>query len=329
MVKEQKSFSFLGLLGWFQRIIIPLFLVIVTIYFGRALGTALYLQYFTLPGDVQVPRVVGSDVKEAQLLLQRLGLELEVSETKYEENVKKNQVMAQDVEPGRNVREGRKVGVVVSLGPEQVSVPNLEGLSLRDAELTLQNGRLNLGKVTRVERKKGEPEEVLEQNPRSGKAVKKGTKVNLVVNMGEQAMVKVPRVESMMIDRVRESLGRDNLALGSVEWIIHEDYEPGTIIRQDPPPGKSVEPGTEVDLKVSASRYAPGFEVQQRFLTVRAPEQAGPQDIRVNVKDISGSYPVYQGTHYAGEHVSVAVTSIGSGEWELWINDKMTDHGRI
>jgi len=317
------------ILRWILRLIVPVFLVAVTGYFGVVLGTAIYLQYFHLPAEVPVPKIIGRDVQEAQRLLQRLGLELDISEAKFQEKVKKDQVMEQDPHAGRTVREGRKVAVVVSLGPEQVTVPRLTGLGMRDAEIALSNARLNLGKVTLSDRRKGDPEMVIDQNPRPGKSVKKGVKVNITINMGNVEMVKVPRFEGMMIDKVRESAGQAGLKLGSVQWILHEQYNAGTIIRQDPPPNKAVPPGTPVELKVSAGNDYRVHEIRQKQVTVVAPDAAGPQEIRIMVIDPTGSYAVYQGTHYAGEQVSVLVTGVNGGEYETYSNEKLLHRDRI
>lgn len=319
----------LAALAFVPRVVIPIFLVVLTVYFGRAMGLAIYLNYFQLPGEVKVPAVVGKDVQEAQQLLHRLGLDLEISETKYQEQVSKNQVMTQDPAPQRSVRQGRKVAVVVSLGPEQVMVPRVMGLGMRDARMAVENAKLKVGKVTVTERRKGDPEMVVDQNPRPGKQVRKGEKVNITVNMGNVAMVKVPRFEGLSIDKVRDSAGAANLRLGSVQWVLHEQYQAGTVIRQDPPPDKAVTPGTEVDLKVSAGNDYRQHEIRQRTVVVHAPDQAGPQDIRVNVVDPTGSYIVYQGTHYAGETVTVLVTGVNGGEYEVYANDKLISRKRI
>lgn len=318
------------ILMWVPRLAVPLFLVLVTVHFGRVYGEAVYHSYFVVPGEVKVPEIVGTDVQKAQEVLQRIGLELDLQEARYRSNVKKDRIIEQDPAPGREVRRGRKVAVVWSLGPELVTVPRVIDKSVREARLALSNARLNVGKITKSTKKAGEPEVVLTQNPSWGKSVRMGTKVNLVVNEGAEERIKVPMFQGQAIDTVRESLRSSELRLGAVEWVLHQSIGAGTVIRQIPAGAALVPPGTELTLKVSAGTDLNSLNMRQKVIRLRVPDVAGPQDIRVVLHDGTGTCDVYQGTHYAREQVTLMVTAMTpQAELEIYSADKVLERMKL
>ncbi len=73
---------------------------------------------------VEVIRVVGLPLEDAEANLRRVDLQLgEVTEV-YDESVRKGTVVAQDVPPGTQVAQGQAVGLTVSKGPKP---PEVEG----------------------------------------------------------------------------------------------------------------------------------------------------------------------------------------------------------
>jgi serine/threonine-protein kinase len=330
MIAEQpRRWSFISIVAFIPRVLIPLFLVVLTVFFAKAMGFAVYDTYFSQPTMAKVPDVQGKDVQQAEDMLKKMGLQLDIQETRYQAKIPKNQVIKQDPPPQRDVREGRKVAVVVSLGPELVEVPKVTDMGVSEARIALENAKLNTGKIKRVEKNKGDPETVLEQHPAAGERVKKGTKIDLVANIGDVAKIKVPNYEGQALDKVRESITWSNLKMGEVQWIVHPSIAPGTIIRQDPPAKEAVEPNTEVDFKVSVGPDIKDQELRQKNVVVHAADETGPQEIRVTVTDGTGTYDVYQGTHYAGETVNVLVTTMGPGEYTVTDNDKLLSRKKL
>ena len=122
-----------------------------------------------------------TSIKAAYEAVEKEGLKLQVHESRHDKKVPKRVVLTQNPPAGRKVREGRTVLVAVSLGPELMPVPKLEGESLRSAKIALSNAKLRLGKVTFVDPTYGEDEAVTKQNPGYGKQVQRGQEVHLTV----------------------------------------------------------------------------------------------------------------------------------------------------
>lgn len=164
--------------------LVALILLSATIWSISIFGLTIYRDYLKVPDEVQVPDVTNMEIKEAYDAIESVGLRLQVHENRYDKVVKKRIVLDQNPEGGKMVREGRTILVVVSLGPELMSVPKLTGESLRTAKISLSNAKLRVGKVTFEEAQYGLDEEVVEQNPSSGKEVPRGEQVHLRVRRG-------------------------------------------------------------------------------------------------------------------------------------------------
>lgn len=327
---QRSAFTWIGgLLAFIPKVLIPTFLIVVTIFCGRAMGLAIYETYFEVPNEMKVPRITGTDVEEAKKLLLGLNLGIDVQETRFNAKAPRNAVLEQYPPAGRDVREGSNVSVVVSLGPDTVTVPRVIERSFTDAQLDLHNARLSLGKVTRVAKSKDDPEMVLDQNPKPGTAVKKGTKINLTVNIGNAARVKVPSFANQPVDRVRDAATWSNLRLGTISWVVNDSVAAGTVVSQEPAADKEVDPDTEVDIKVSLGSASGHAEIKQRVVQVRTPDVTGLQEIRVSVTDETGTYVAYEGTHAQGEMVNVFVTAMGRGEYQVFSNEKLVTRAKI
>ncbi len=167
--------------GKLFSVALAMILLSATIWSVSVFGLRIYDDYFLIPPEKDVPKVVGMEIKTAYDTIEKQGLKLQVHESRHDKKVAKRIVLSQNPPAGRKVREGRTVLVAVSLGPELMVVPKLEGESLRSAKIALSNSKLRLGKVSFVEPSYQEDEAVTKQNPGAGKEVQRGQEVHLTV----------------------------------------------------------------------------------------------------------------------------------------------------
>jgi hypothetical protein len=92
---------------------------------------------------VRVPRLYGNSLAQAESVLQGAGLRLGTQSRDYNSDVAEGGIFFQDPSRGENVEPGSAVDVIVSLGPEQVEVPEVYGLSVAAAQTALSNAGLN------------------------------------------------------------------------------------------------------------------------------------------------------------------------------------------
>lgn len=114
---------------------------------GLPVGTSVTLVVSKGRKPIDVRSFVGKDADKAVRVLERKGLEVDVVEEKYSDEVAKGDVIAQTPETGTLFR-GDTVQLVVSKGPELVAVPAVRYDSTDDAVAKLED----LGFVVKKER---------------------------------------------------------------------------------------------------------------------------------------------------------------------------------
>lgn len=283
------------------RVALAVFLLLV-LAMGAGAATRRWLQ----PPVVTVPTVEGLPLIEAQSRLEQAGLQWEILEERYD-NSEVNTVIEQRPAGGEQVRMGQAVQLVVSKGPQWLSVPDVRGLEERDARLRLENQ----GLVVEVRYSHADEPEgvVVDQDPGPGSPIQAGMTVYLTVSQGpESRPVTVPSLFGLTVADARAELEAAGLVAGQVK----EQYSPypaGTVIGQDPAAGGSVEKGTAVDLVVSRGpEPAPPLAGGHAATVVVNLQGDGQHVLRVEVEDETGRRVVHEQTHQGGERVEVPVT---------------------
>ena len=175
--------------------------------------------------NVTVPDVVGEKLKAAQTELDDAGFEVEVETQSSDEP--KNRVLTQDPSGNSEAEEGSTVNLVVSAGPEQVQVPQLEGLSEADAIDALREENLSYAGSNDVP--SDQPAGiVVGSSPSQGQTVDAGTEVTLDVSNGE---VQVRNVVGEQEDTARALLEGDGFNV-TVVYEETDTADAGTVIKQ-------------------------------------------------------------------------------------------------
>ena len=134
---------------------------------------------------VTVPDLVNLTAEKAEQTLKKSGLTMKETKRVFSETVPKGHIVSQDRKKGAKVTQGDPVGVVISKGPERVTVPSLAEETREDAEKALQ--KLGLKADFTEEYSETVPAgSVIRQSVEAKKAVKKGTAVTLTVSLGPE-----------------------------------------------------------------------------------------------------------------------------------------------
>jgi beta-lactam-binding protein with PASTA domain len=128
------------------------------------LSAAITLRIALHGGEVSVPDFSGMTVAEASeaALHNRLGLTIE--NRFYSTTVPAGRMLSQAPAPGSRVRHAWQVRVTESLGPQQVTIPNVVGEPMRAASIDIRRDSLDLGTVGHIDAP-GDAEIVLAQTP--------------------------------------------------------------------------------------------------------------------------------------------------------------------
>lgn len=138
-------------------------------------GTKVTLTVSKGPAPRQVPNLVGEASAAAVKQLQ--ALVLTPSQTQeYSNTVPAGVVISQTQTAGSMVPRGSTINFVVSKGPQIVTVPNVIGMSLQQAEATLNQAGLTVGSVYSY----FGSNTVVATSPNAGSKVRAGTSVSIV-----------------------------------------------------------------------------------------------------------------------------------------------------
>ena len=231
--------------------------VLVGLFVAFVLGVALF-NFVIMPRFVQtnvevvVPRLIGLEAEQAERLCQRRGLKMQIDDRRHSEGVPVNRVLSQTPTSDARVKRGRTIRVHVSLGTQMVSVPEIRGVTLRQARLQLDNANLLLGRVSRIY--VGESgQEVRATRPRGGTETAVGNAVDVLVAVGEGAdPYLMPDFIGRAMDEVRSAIVQRGFRVGRVTYRSRKGVYPGTILETYPPSGSLILEGESIDL-VSAT----------------------------------------------------------------------------
>lgn len=140
-----------------------------------------------------------------------------------------------------------------SLFGAEVAVPDIEGMSIKEARDELSDLDLVLDIKGREFNDEVEKDQIISQDPGKGRKVKKGRQISVVVSKGSQ-LIKVPNIKGIDVDDATERLAQKDLNLGKIDPVYDDKYSEGLVISQNPRAGASVSAGTNVDVVVSKGK---------------------------------------------------------------------------
>lgn len=270
--------------SWVGVSVISLVLIILA-------GAALLGWMFWPKPVVVVPSVVGMNVTDAQRELTRVGLKSQVVGSVYSDQPA-NFVVLQDPGASKEVRSSRMVNLTLSKGVEFASVPDVVGLPLIDAQVTLENAGFKLGTQTEAFSATVPEGQVIEQFPRGG-TQPKGTEINVTVSKGPET-IPAPGLVGMQIANAVKTLTEAGLQQGSLTE-RPSDQAPGTVLEQNPVAGEPVAPGGTVDLVIAATGSPRLIEAE---VTINFTQVSN--HVQVYITDINGERLVYDQTRPQG-----------------------------
>ncbi len=218
-----------------------------------------YLRRYTEHGvEVEVADVRGMVEAEAQPILAAQDLVLVVIDSTFSDKVPFGTIVEQNPQPGSHAKHGRAVYVTINATMKrQVTMPNLQDMSYRQAETTLRGMGLEVDSVYDYEPSayrdlvldvKANGESIL-----PGQKVPVGTKVRLVVGFGRGTEeVEVPSVIGLTLQDARSLLLSHRLTVGAVSY--DEEAEEGVkqyVYKQIPAAGEKLIEGETVSLRLS------------------------------------------------------------------------------
>ncbi len=215
-----------------------------------AIGAAAWATWtYLIPHRVDVPKVVGLTVEQAQAQLDDAGLVVRMGEGRYSVKVDAGRVLRIQPAEGTTVERGDRVTLVPSLGPPPVPVPNLIGKPLSQAKVLLEEAGLRVGEVTRAYNERFDLDQVIRQSVKADAEAPLGSEIELVVSKGPNPLP-VPKVVGQTQERAVEDLQSLGFVV-DVQEEFSERVDRGRVISQRPAKGTQLQPGKTVTIVVS------------------------------------------------------------------------------
>jgi len=197
------------------------------IHFGLALATVvviLLLSFFSINlythhGEaISVPDFSGLSFDQAKRMADDKDFKVEISDSVHFQDKEKGTVVSQVPEPNNKVKTGRTIYLIINgIKPETVQMPDLTGISIRQATADAELFGLKIGKLSYV------PDistTVLEQKHK-GKTIApnspiiKGSTIDLVVGKGESnEKTFIPNILGLTYSEAEQKLSSLSLNLG-------------------------------------------------------------------------------------------------------------------
>jgi beta-lactam-binding protein with PASTA domain len=234
---------------------IAVLLTIVLVWF-----TMIIISFYTNKGEsFPTPDFKGLTISQVEALADKNNLRFVIEDTIYQKEVLPGTVVLQNPSAGHKIKPNRIIYITLaSSSPEQVEVPKLTDVSMRQAKELLESKGFAMGNI---EFRPSEYNDLVLDQKHNGQSIPAGTKldngatIDLVVgkNMagGETT---IPNLTSLSLSAAKDSIRRKSLSVGSIIYdpsiLTLEDSLKAVIWKQMPQSDstKFVMPGMSVDL---------------------------------------------------------------------------------
>ncbi|MGW0832205.1 Stk1 family PASTA domain-containing Ser/Thr kinase [Streptomyces prunicolor] len=195
------------------------------------------------------PNFVGQPYATAKTMAVNSGLKLAEPTRKACENAPKGSVCSQDPKEGTDVHKGDTVNLVVSTGAPKVVVPSVVGQSVDDATTTLEDDKYKFVVKTQQKVSGEDPGTVLEQNPKLGAEVQKGTTITLTVAKAQEKST-VPDVSGQTCDDAKKQMQQNDLVGNCTEVATTDTNLNGKVVTTTPTAGTQVDKNSSVNIQI-------------------------------------------------------------------------------
>ena len=178
----------------------------------------------------------------------------------YPKGQEPGSIYQQDPLPGSKIKKGRNVyAIIVAINPEKTQMPNLKGISLREAIGRLESSGLSVDHLEYVSYsyKNNVIEQYYQGQPiAKGTELVKGSKITLRVGIGDdKSNVKVPNLIGKSAEETKHLLNLSGLNLGVETKEDNDSIQYLCVRRMSPGPSSgAVKPGTYIDVWYHSSR---------------------------------------------------------------------------
>jgi serine/threonine-protein kinase len=236
-----------------KRRIIALVSVLGVLLLGGAIWAAVALSGDPAPPptpQVAVPPVTNLDQAAAEQAITQAKLTLGEVTVEASPTVAEGLVIESNPPTGARVDEGSAVALVVSGGPDSISIPRVVGLPEQDARDNLAAAgftRVSSRPVDSIGMDEGS---VVSVTPEAGLQAAPDAPIELRISTGT---IDMPDVTNRLEDQARAELLDAGFGQGQItaQNVERDDVPQGTVVETDPPAGRPVGAGDAIVLLIA------------------------------------------------------------------------------
>lgn len=194
--------------------------------------------------------VVGMNIEDAESALTSANIPYTI-EHENDDTIAADIVISQSFAKGDMIPADTKVKIIVSAGKEEVSVPNVVGYEVTQAETMLADAELGVTHAYEYS-PDVEKDHVISQDPVATQMVAKGTKIKIVISNGPEVKeTEVPDLRGKTQQEASAALTNAKLNMGNVSEEYNATVPAGQVIGQSTSFGTKVTEGSTVDITIS------------------------------------------------------------------------------
>lgn len=205
--------------AFFKNLLLAIIILVILL-----LAILIWLRIYTHHRQaISVPDLSGLTVEEVDDVTASRDLTFEIIDSVFSTELPRGTVVKQNPRPNSKVKKNRNIFLTMNaVNPEMVSMPQLVGISIRQARLAIENAGLQLGKISY------KPDyainNVLQQNLndsviKEGSEIHKGATIDLVLGMGLSGeTTKVPDLIGLILEPAKVEIADNYLNIGAITY---------------------------------------------------------------------------------------------------------------
>lgn len=203
------------------------------------------------PASVNVPRLEGMTLAEAQAALEKAGLELGAQTQQQTSDPSLiNHVIDSTPKAGQSAKGGDSVAVIMGIQQTGVEIPDLSGQDLDDAENTLRQRGLDPQRPDNSD----DNDKVSGTSPSAGTTVQPGSEVELLTGSSSGDEATMPSLVGRREEQARDQLAELGFSRVQVRReSVSNDSQDGRVLEQSIQPGERVSTSQTITLTVGDS----------------------------------------------------------------------------
>ena len=190
-------------------------------FFAIIFITSIFLHFCTHHNQyLTVPDFKSLTYEEAFELADESNMRISIMDSVYHQDLKPGSVIDQEPKPGTEVKKNRRIFLVLNAkNPEMVLMPDITGVSLRQALAILESNGLQPGRLkyvpdiatNNVLKQKFEGSDI-----KPGKKIKKGSHISMILGNSGAGPVELPDLTNLTLRTVEKQLAKASLNMGAV-----------------------------------------------------------------------------------------------------------------